>query len=66
MVDHRLRDVRLERGLSQEALGAAMGVNRTYVSLIESKKRQGPVSFWVRAAAVLGVSLDDILSPPDI
>jgi transcriptional regulator with XRE-family HTH domain len=50
-----IRDLRLEAGLSQEALSLSCGRHRTYVSLIERGKNSASITtLWLLAAA-LGV-----------
>jgi transcriptional regulator with XRE-family HTH domain len=48
-----LREVRLEAGLSQEALSFACGRHRTYVSLIERGKNSPSITtLWALAEAL--------------
>lgn len=56
-----LRKLRLQAGLSQEALGAACGLHRTEISLLERSTRDPRLSTLVRLARGLGLSLDDLL-----
>jgi transcriptional regulator with XRE-family HTH domain len=57
-----VRELRLRRGLSQEALSFACGRHRTYVSLLE-RGRSSPTldTLWMLAAA-LGVKPAEIVS----
>ena len=59
----RLRELRQERGLSQEDLADLAGCHRTYVGMLE--RQQGNPSLVVLAALAdgLGVSLNEILRP---
>ncbi len=50
-----LREQRMRRGLSQEALGDAAGLHRTEVSLLERAGREPRLSTIVRLARALGV-----------
>jgi len=51
----RLRTLRLERGLSQEALAAVAGLDRTYVSSCEAGRRNVTLRTICRLAAALQV-----------
>jgi transcriptional regulator with XRE-family HTH domain len=66
MADHLLRVHREKKGLSQAALAQAMGVDRTYISLVESNRRQGPLEFWLKAAKALSTTVDDLMVSGDI
>ncbi len=52
----RLRDLRRERGISQEELADRAGLDRTYVSGIERGKRNVGLVNIVRLARALSVS----------
>ena len=51
----RLRTLRLERGLSQEALAAVAGLDRTYVSSCEAGRRNVTLRTICRLAGALQV-----------
>ena len=51
-----LRELRTERGLSQEALSLACGRHRTYVSLLERGHNSPTLTTVWRLAAALDVS----------
>ena len=51
----RLRTLRLERGLSQEALAAVAGLDRTYVSSCEAGRRNVTLRTICRLALALQV-----------
>lgn len=57
----RLREVRLARGLSQEALADAAGLDRTYVSSAERGRRNVSLLTIHRLAAALGTTPDELL-----
>jgi transcriptional regulator with XRE-family HTH domain len=62
----RLRQLREERGLSQEKLGRLIGKDGPYVWKIESGTRHGITSKTLRCMAVaLGVSADYLLGLDD-
>lgn len=56
-----LRYVRLERALSQEALGHAAGLDRTYISGIERGKRNVGVDNIHRLAEALNIAPHELL-----
>jgi DNA-binding Xre family transcriptional regulator len=49
------------RGMAAGELALAAGMSQSYLSQIESGKRQGSVDTLKRIAAVLAVSLDDLV-----
>ena len=51
-----LREVRRQRGLSQEALALEAGIERNYVSLLELGKNSASVRVLFKLCAVLGLS----------
>lgn len=52
-----LQRLRRERGLSQEELAHRAGLSTSYVSLLETRKRQPTLSVMVALARKLEVSL---------
>lgn len=56
---------REHRGLSQGALAAAAGIGQSYLSMIESGRRDGPFKVMTAIARVLGVTLDDLAPASD-
>ncbi len=54
----RLKDIRLERNLTQEALAAAVGVTRQSIISIEKAKFVPSVRLAMQLAAVLETSVD--------
>lgn len=56
-----LRRARLERGLSQEALGDESDLHRTEISLLERGERDPRLATIVRLAHGLGVPPTDLL-----
>jgi transcriptional regulator with XRE-family HTH domain len=52
---------RLELGLSQEALGEAAGVHRTYVGMLERAEKNVTIYNIERIAAALKVTPDSLL-----
>ena len=56
-----LRRLRSGKGLSQEALGDAAGLDRTYISALESEVYSASLDTIEKIAAVLEVSAVDLL-----
>jgi transcriptional regulator with XRE-family HTH domain len=60
----RIRELRHRRGLSQEALADAAGLDRTYISSCERGKRNVSLLTLYRIAAALDVEPSALLVPP--
>ena len=60
---HRIRHHRLARGYTLDELGALVGVAGSQLSLIENGKRELKLGELQRLARILGVTLDELLSP---
>lgn len=58
---HKLKKLRKERGLSQEALALICNIDRTYVGRIENMKRNPSLEILAKLAVGLGVSLSELL-----
>ena len=56
-----LRELRRQRGLSQEALALEAGVERNYVSLLERGKNSVSIRVMFKLCAVLKVAPSDFL-----
>lgn len=56
----RLRELRLERGLSQEELAHIADLDRTYVSGVERGQRNIGLDNIHKLAAALGVPVSDL------
>lgn len=59
----RLRALRAERGLSQEALAELAELHRTYVGSIERQERNVSLDNVERLAAALEVDIVELLTP---
>ncbi len=57
----KLRQIRLEKGISQEALALDIGFDRTYISLLERGKRNPSLITLSRIAEYLQVSVKDFI-----
>lgn len=61
-VGDRIRELRHELGLSQEALGNKAGVDRTYVTDVENGRRNISVEVLEKLIKALEVSFQDFFS----
>lgn len=62
MVGQRIRELRKEKGMTQQELADKAGVDVSYLSLIETGRKQNPtITFLARIAAVLGVDIETLL-----
>jgi transcriptional regulator with XRE-family HTH domain len=57
-----VRQLRAERGLSQERLALESGLDRTYVGGIERGERNPSYSSLLRLADALGVRLSELIT----
>ena len=62
-IGRRIRSLRTARGMTLDDLGASIDRAASQVSVIENGKRELKLGEVQRLARVLGVSLDDLLSP---
>lgn len=60
----QVRRLRVERGLSQEALAVDAGVDRGYVSGIEQGAHNPTIDILERLASALGVDVGELLVRP--
>ncbi len=56
----RLKEIRLRKGLTQEALSARSGLTKSYVSLLEAGKKTPAISTLSDIAAALGTTLGEL------
>lgn len=61
-----LRKVRLEAGLSQEALAGFAGLDRTYISLLERGLRQPTLSTLIHLASAIGVTPHSLVEQTEL
>ncbi len=59
----RLRQLRTERGWSQEAFADLAGLHRTYIGHVERGEQNISLQNIERIAATLGVSLAELFAP---
>jgi DNA-binding XRE family transcriptional regulator len=58
----RVRELRLQQGLTQEALAKLAGIDRTYLAQIEAGKRRMALHVAHNLAMSLHVSVEELLS----
>jgi len=58
-----LRRLRVERGLTQEALAAEAGIDRAHLGLIEAARENPSLDMIGRIAAALGVDVQVLFAP---
>jgi len=61
MVGERVRDLRKEKGLSQEALGWKANLHYTYIGAIERGEKNWSIDTLCKVAKGLGVGINDLL-----
>jgi Predicted transcriptional regulator with C-terminal CBS domains len=61
IIGQRIRDLRKERGLSQEQLGEMAGVHFSYIGKIERAEKNVTIVNLEKIAEALGVSFFDLL-----
>lgn len=64
---HRIRHYRVQKGLTLDELGAAVGVAGSQLSLIENGKREPKLSLLQNIAVATGTSVQDLIAggPPN-
>ncbi len=58
----RLRELRLEKGLSQEALGLKAELDRTYITSVENGKRNVSIQAIQKIIKALDISFSDFFT----
>jgi DNA-binding XRE family transcriptional regulator len=59
--DSPLKVWREFRGLTQDALGDAVGMSQPQIAALETGNRQGTVEVWKNLSAFLGLDIDDLV-----
>lgn len=60
----RIRDIRTEKGWSQRATARRLKVSYNRLNRIERARVDPKISFLLRLAAVFGMTVAELLSPP--
>jgi len=58
---NRVRQLREEKGISQEKLGALAGVHRTYIGMIERAEKNITLANMEKIAKALGIRIKDLV-----
>lgn len=62
LLAQRIREIRVDLGLSQESLAAATGLHRTYIGSVERGERNVSIDNIERIAIALDCDVIDLLS----
>jgi transcriptional regulator with XRE-family HTH domain len=63
VVARNIRRIRVQKGLSQEALAAEAEIDRTYVSQLERELKNPTVSLLEKVAGALSCDIRDLFDP---
>jgi transcriptional regulator with XRE-family HTH domain len=63
-VGHNIRRIRLKKGIAQETLALATGIDRAYMSGIERGVRNPTLEVLARIAQGLNVAVGDLTAKP--
>jgi transcriptional regulator with XRE-family HTH domain len=66
MIGRRIKQLRLERGMTQDLLASTAGLTKGYLSKIENSRHSPPVSTLISLSRALGVSIDAIFSEEEL
>jgi len=64
IIASNIKRYRLEKGLSQEALADKAGLHRTYISLLERKKKNVSIKILEKIANALEINIDSLIKQP--
>lgn len=56
----RIKELRIEKGITQEDLAFKIGVDRSYMGFVERGERNPTLGKIVKITKVLGISLSDL------
>lgn len=60
----KLRDIRKQRGMTQEQLAKATGIHRVTIARYETQKIDPTTECAKKLAAALGVTVDELIGKP--
>ena len=60
MINEKMKEARLERGLSQAELAKLIGVSRQTINMIENGDYNPTIALCVKICRTLGKTLDDL------
>ena len=58
--NHAMKEARMAKGFSQQALAAAVGVTRQTINAIEKGDYNPTINLCIRICKVLGLTLNDL------
>ena len=61
LIGKRIKDVRKQRSLTQADLAELTGMSNSYISYIETAKKQASLESLVQISNALGVTVDELL-----
>jgi len=61
IIASNIKKYRLEKGLSQEALADKAGLHRTYISLLERKKKNVSIKILEKLAEALEIDISHLI-----
>jgi transcriptional regulator with XRE-family HTH domain len=64
-VAHRIKELRAQLGISQEALANKANLDRTYVTDVENGRRNISIGTLVKLINALDISIADFFNKPD-
>ena len=64
-MQNTIRELRKEKGLSQDELARACGVSRQTVNAIENNKYDPTLALAFHLAKTLGTTVDALFTPPE-
>lgn len=56
----RIKDIRVERNMTQKALAEAADISQPFLYDLENGNRNAKPETWARIAAALGCTIDDL------
>lgn len=64
-VGKRIKEVRKQKGMSQDELAERADLSSQYISQIETGRKKGSLPTYNKLAKALGVSIDELTAMPE-
>jgi len=58
----RIREIRVQHGLTQRELAVAVGISREFISQIENKQKKPSIMTLIKLSKALNVIMSDLLN----